>query len=54
MAAGNWEACFESIDKALALDRDKTVGRVYQDPRFKPLQNHPDPVVRSNFTERVK
>ncbi|MCX7003130.1 MAG: DUF2723 domain-containing protein [bacterium] len=49
MAGGNMDAAFGCIDKAVKLDREKTVRRLAQDPRVQMLKNHPDDKIRDRF-----
>jgi len=53
-AQGANDKGFECIEKAMAVDRNKTVQRLWQDPRFKALREHPDPKIKNKFMKLVK
>jgi tetratricopeptide (TPR) repeat protein len=54
MANGDMNGAFACIDKAIALDREKTVRRLAQDPRVQMLKNHPDDKLRNRFLKYIE
>ncbi len=54
MAAGNLDEGFACIERALALNKKDAVRRLAQDPRFQPLRNYPDPVIKERFLSYLK
>jgi len=53
-ASGANDKGFECIKKAIAINKNKVVQRLWQDPRFKALREHPDPKIKAKFMQLVK
>jgi len=53
-AGGANEQGFDCIKKAMLIDKNKVVQRLWQDPRFKALRENPNPKIKERFMQLVK
>ena len=53
-AIGNIDEGFACIEKALKINRQQVIGRLWQDPRFKPLRESNIPNIKDRFLKLTK
>ena len=53
-ADGKMDEGYKYIDKAIKIDREQVIRRLWQDPRFNPLRESKDPKIKNKFMEFTK